>query len=388
MAAAAVPIPFALVPGDVNPNDVIDYQDESNRKYYLNMTKELKNNFNLTELNLKSFLSEIDQRSTEAGWHPLFNIPEDVNVNNGPTIHLLTHYGQVTLEQVRAYAQTFIGMPTRAAQLDMQVAMCVLKSLTKEAKDNIELESDKYTIGGTKVGILIIKVAQIKARADTQFTADAIRSKLRNLSQAMTDNSHNIDKFNQHVRALISSLAARGLTPGDSLYTDLMAGYVTCTDQAFVKYIQTKQDQHDERAGGQDMAEAAEEIMTFASQKYIQLLERNLWKPTQQGQQDDDIIALKAEMERLKSGKSKKEWVPPAWKTVAPTNGQPKVKVSKGKTYHWCPNHLAWTIHKPEECNKIPSGGSTTQEEVSRGESGNSSPKLRLSEALSAVMQE
>jgi hypothetical protein len=93
MAAAAVP----LVPGDVNPNDVIDYQDESNRKYYLNMTKELKNNFNLTELNLKSFLSEIDQRSTEAGWHSLFNIPEDVNVNNGPTIHLLTHYGQVRI---------------------------------------------------------------------------------------------------------------------------------------------------------------------------------------------------------------------------------------------------------------------------------------------------
>jgi hypothetical protein len=250
MAAAAVPIPFALVPGDVNPNDVIDYHDESNREYYLNMTKELKNNFNLTELNLK--------------FNPLFNIPEDVNVNNGPTIHLLTHYGQVTLEQV---------------------AMCVLKSLTKEAKDNIELESDKYTIGGTKVGILIIKVAQIKARADTQFTADAIRSKLRNLSQA---NGHNIDKFNQHVRALISSLAARGLTPGDSLYTDLMAGYVTCTDQAFVKYIQ----------------------------------------------------------------------------------------------------HLAWTIHEPEECNKIPSGGSSTQEEDSRGDSGNSFPRLRLAEALSAVMQE
>jgi hypothetical protein len=25
----------------------------------------------------------------------------------------------------------------------------------------------------------------------------------------------------------------------------------------------------------------------------------------------------------------------------------------KYKVYHWCPNHLEWTIHKPSECKKL-----------------------------------
>ena len=64
----------------------------------------------------------------------------------------------------------FVGQEKRLAQVDAQLMMCLLKSFTKEAKGSIELESSKYKIDNTKVGILILKVAQLKARADTQFT--------------------------------------------------------------------------------------------------------------------------------------------------------------------------------------------------------------------------
>ncbi len=28
------------------------------------------------------------------------------------------------------------------------------------------------------------------------------------------------------------------------------------------------------------------------------------------------------------------------------------MQVFEGKTYYWCPVHHAWTLHKPDECNK------------------------------------
>jgi hypothetical protein len=122
--------------------------------------------------------------------------------------------------------------------------------------------------------------------------------------------------------------------------------------------------------------------MEFATNKYKQMVDQGLWKPTKP-EPDEDIIALKAELEKLKNSnnsKSKKEWTKAAWKSVAPADGQPKVKSANGKTYHWCPNHKEWTIHTPEECYKASSG-----EPAAQTQSSNAAPALRLSDALSAV---
>jgi len=37
------------------------------------------------------------------------------------------------------------------------------------------------------------------------------------------------------------------------------------------------------------------------------------------------------------------------WKKVAPKSGEPTTVQKNEITYHWCPNHKAWTAHKPEE---------------------------------------
>ena len=387
-AAAAAANPFALGPGDVNPNAVIDFSSPINCKQYGQAIKPLIHPNNLGENNLKSFVAQVDQRATEAGWHPLFDIPENANAN-APTINLISHYGQLTLTQVRAHAQTIIGTQTRMAQLDMQLALCLLKSFTKEARDSMELESSKFTINGVKSGILIFKVAQIKTRADSQFVINAFRADLRNLGPVMISCGQNVVKFNEHVRSVIAELAARNLRPDDSLYSDVMAGLMECTNAQFLAYIQTKQDLHDEQPAGYDMAQAADEIMTLAEAKYRNICSQLKWKPDGNVKQDEDIIALKDEIEKLKSGKSKKTYVAPAWKSVAPKEGQAKVKVNNGKTYHWCPNHLLWTIHKPGECHKIPSAGASSSDETNQSaQTNNSSPSLRLVDALSAIVQE
>lgn len=349
---------------------------------FVNFTKALKNDYNLSDKDLKLFLGEIDQRSDEASWGAVFNVPEDIANPNGDTINLLTHYGQLTLKQVRDFATTFVDQENRIAQIDSQLAICLLKSFTKTAKCSIELEASKYKVNNIKVGILILKIAQLKARPDTQFTNDALRNNLRRLDQAMEKSGQDIEKFNLQVRDVISSLASRGQVPESSLYTDLINGYRACTDKIFVDYISRKQEIHDESPVVQDVSAEAEDLMVFATNKYRQLLDQGLWKPAQP-KKDEDIIALTAEVERLRNlqnPKSKKEWTKAAWKSVAPTDGQPRVKSTNGKTYHWCPNHQEWTIHKPEDCHKAASGAPPP-----RSGSGSEAPALRLSEALSAI---
>ena len=39
-----------------------------------------------------------------------------------------------------------------------------------------------------------------------------------------------------------------------------------------------------------------------------------------------------------------------AWKKIPPSPKDPQEKVVTKITYHWCIHHMAWTVHKPEDC--------------------------------------
>jgi hypothetical protein len=41
-----------------------------------------------------------------------------------------------------------------------------------------------------------------------------------------------------------------------------------------------------------------------------------------------------------------------AWKKTAPKSGEPKTIKKDNKTRHWCIHHLAWCLHSSEECHK------------------------------------
>jgi hypothetical protein len=377
--AANVPaaVPFALNPGAVNPGDVIDYNDVSNRKTYHGSTKALEHPYDLHDINLVHFISQIKTRSNDAGWAPIFNVPVDAaNDPNGDALDLLDHYGQLSLQQVRAFAQTFVGTETRLAQIDAQVSQCLRKSLTKQASNTMNLESDKFKIGLTEVGILFLKMAQQKTRADTQFTVDNIRQKLRHLAIIMVEKGFDINRFNEEVRAQVHDLDARGEHLENGFYTDLINGYLACTDVAFRTYMQYLRDRHDERPlGDYDVVQDADGLMRLAANKYDQLKELKLWSPSIP-KTEEELIAMPA------AAKKTKQFVKPAWKIAAPTDGQSKVKTQNGKTYHWCHHHKEWTIHKPSECYKAATANDNTSS------TDGTSPQLRISQALASVLDQ
>jgi hypothetical protein len=132
--------------------------------------------------------------------------------------------------------------------------------------------------------------------------------------------------------------------------------------------------------------------MMSALNKYELRIENGTWNAL--SQKDERIIALQAQINSLAKPKETKtskkkskakakdgEVDDYAWKKVHPSNGETK-KIVKGKTYHWCPKHSAWTIHAPDQCN-LSSVPTPPTSKVS-----NDGPSLTLNTALQAVLDD
>jgi hypothetical protein len=87
-----------------------------------------------------------------------------------------------------------------------------------------------------------------------------------------------------------------------------------------------------------------------------------------------------------------------AWKDVAPKKGDPRSKVVKGKTYHWCTHHTTplWTLHNPDsfpnlcrynpkyaELEKAFSGGAGDSD----GDKEPTAADMKLADALAAIQE-
>lgn len=72
-------------------------------------------------------------------------------------------------------------------------------------------------------------------------------------------------------------------------------------------------------------------------------------------------------------GKGKNSRTLEDWETKAPKAGQPSTmkhanKRGQTRTYHWCPKHKRWVIHKPSECTLAATAQEVIAEETTTSE--------------------
>ena len=428
MAAQAQPIAFALAPG--GGDDIIDYSTAEGTKQYKRMTAPLKDDFDLTEKNLKLFLDQVSLRSLEGGWSRILLIPRrdaagaPVQDGNGNVVtdDLLTTYAAIPMSRIDQHVNEYVnanaGAAGRNAQLSVQCAVCVKQSLTTEAQKRITLLAADYTVNGMMVGAKLIKILTTQARVDTQYSTNALHEKLKNTVEIMEQQGSDIKKFNNVINDTIDSLAARGEQPSTDLLSNLFKGYLSVADEEFVKYIKDKQADYDEAEFEPGAVRlTAPQLMAKAFNKYVQRVDKGLWNAP--SAQAEEIIALKAEVEQLKAkskakpnlkpspadkkkddkekGKSKgkgkekeKKQTFPSWTLKAPSNNEPKEKKVNNKMFYWCPTHKRWVNHKPHECKlklKL-AAEATSGSPPSAGSPSDSGPELRLASAIQAVLQE
>jgi hypothetical protein len=171
---------------------------------------------------------------------------------------------------------------------------------------------------------------------------------------------------------------------------NLFRAYLSVSDGVFHRYLQSQKDDYND--GKTDLS--PDNLMELAGNKYKSLVEEDMWQAPMAS--DKEIIALRAQIAGLKSTNNpgKKEKVPDkkkkfekkkestsyAWKTVAPKTGDPVKKTVGTKTYHWCIKHSAWTLHTPEQCNKVIESTEATPPP--------SAQQLQLQTALMSIMED
>ena len=226
-----------------------------------------------------NFLRELDTRAIEYGWNDEISgilwIPQDVNDPATNLRYLLREYGKISMELIAEFERTYLGQELRTAQDSYMLYMCLLNSLTKEAKMKLQIWESEYIVQnqqGTKIpsGNLLLKVIIRESHLDTNATTQSIRTKLSNLDRYIVTIGNDITKFNGYVKGLVQSLAARGERTED-LLSNLFKGYQAVSDRTFLKYVGSKQEKYEE---GKQYS--ADQLMQLADNKFRLLKEKGI----------------------------------------------------------------------------------------------------------------
>ena len=201
------------------------------------------------------------------------------------------------------------------------------------------------------------------------------RLSVESLKKKCQDLKFDIKKFNAYVDEQRRALAARGGQAPD-LLQNLFDVYKAVPDEEFKTYVTQKETAYEEnKLNIQDT-----ELMDFALAKFNTLQLKSEWK--QPTPEQEEIVALKAEIAHLKSNKGPKKNQkknpapsPPTtthstgdsqattkdkkkkrrgkkkdedWVTKNPDN---KTKMTRdGKEFIWCDHHKKWGSHTTAEC--------------------------------------
>jgi hypothetical protein len=362
------PIPivvgFARTPAQAQV-DLLDYENNSaHAKIYTKATAALTTVFTVQKPNVTILLSELLVRAQSSAWAALFTM-----VIGGQALQFLSHYGRVTLAELKTHVNTFIdivvGPPGRLAQNDYQLYLCLSASLDAHTKEVMTSNRSLCLAGvndAVDSGLLFLKKLLMIAEADTRATTAHARDNLINLDNYMSQlPGSDIREFHTYVRRQYHTLTARGETTHDLVH-HLFKGYDNAKCDEFKLFMQRKKD--DFRDGTLDFT--AESLMLVAENKFADLSVDKKW--TAVSAQEQIILALRAQIaakgDKRKPGPGNPARIeggpqlPPAerfigkmaWKAVPPKSGSPASKTVGKTNYHWCPHHEFWTVHKPSEC--------------------------------------
>ena len=167
---------FARTPAQANTG-LLNYNSSEGMKIYTAAVAALSTKYSGNAGEMHIFLKGVSKRAQLFGWKAIVNIPTGAGAD---TKNLIDHYGLITLENLRAHAQTYEDTGNRNAQNALQMYDFLESSLTEEAKALVLSDYADYTIttadGSTiENGPCFLKVIIRNTTVDTRSTIFHIR---------------------------------------------------------------------------------------------------------------------------------------------------------------------------------------------------------------------
>jgi hypothetical protein len=284
VVAPAAPAPvFVRAPGEyVDPNNqFIDFSLERERKIYKSATTGLEQKFDLSPTKLQSFLNRVQERVAEYNWNDIievtFPIPPGAVVPP-PNLNLITNYGQITKDQVKAHAEVYMMMQDRRNQRSGMLYHFLNQSLTEEAHNILDINVANYTINGQKEGVCFLKEIITQAYVDTNATVDNIRKSIAKLDDKIKELKFDVKTFNAYVQTQVNALAAHGITCTE-LLTNLFTAYNQVQDSEFIQHVNMYYFQYtnDELVG--QNRDITKTLMRAMEQHYHRRMADGTWNP-------------------------------------------------------------------------------------------------------------
>jgi hypothetical protein len=338
----------------------LDYGNKQDRDYYKLATEKLEGD-PYNGKNLSLFLKKLDGKAQQFNWLPLLTYPQG---NPAVNKYLLTNYGEVTRAEVEQKARGYLGTDNQEEQDSDMIYNCLRKSITDEVYAQVTTEPERYTFTINQEvltdGPCFLAAIIDHTYTNTKANTEAARENLACLAEYMELlPDSNVERFNAHVREQLETLAAGGETTND-LVTNLFKGYAKAKDKTFREWIRLKKLAYKDGSFTIDLN--AKDFMQLAKKHYQDAVLSKEWMRLDEDQQT--ILALQTEIKEFKAASKHKKKTDPKdrggmtrsgkdewkWKRVPPEENDAKTKKFKGKTYHWCPNHNIWCLHKASEC--------------------------------------
>jgi hypothetical protein len=372
-------VPFALAPALVGAQqgDPIDYSTRAGQNLFTAAVKPLPYIFEGRESSVVTLLQAVRDKSAASGWNDIFSITIGQDAAGNDIVReLLTHYGEVTLTNVRENALTdYIGLEVRNAQISTQIYQCLRESISAAVSERLVTETENYFFGETPDGPALLKTLIDIYLLQTKGTPTQLRLAISQAPQKIVECGYDIDSFNTTIDAYVQQLASSGETTQD-MFAHLSQAYKLVPDKNFKNYITAKVDAHDDRS----QLITARELMSLAKNKFDELTHDKIWmtadseaklvtltihleeennqlrkrlgnnKPRATSERGKPKPKAQAEVRRPKprDGSKSSKW---DWKLEPPNPGQ-ATRHFEGKAYFWCTNHKAWCLHKTGECRK------------------------------------
>jgi len=129
---------FSLAPTLIL-DSIIDYISDKGRKHFKRAIEPLSNiSFSLNPKNQYLLADLLIERVQEIGWDleevgicAINTIPSDPD---SPTINILMNHGELSLDTIREFEETYISTESRAVQDTFMIYKCIRNSLSTEAK--------------------------------------------------------------------------------------------------------------------------------------------------------------------------------------------------------------------------------------------------------------
>ena len=225
-------IPFVLNPEHA-VQGVINFAKSDHVKLHRKGTSRLNDDlFNCVPGDLHQFLKTLADRAIEFQWNDdpvgIMQIPEDP-IKTTKYTNLLTNHGELNLEDVLKFEESYINTPTPAAQDTNMLYHCLIGLLSKAVRTKVMVQEEQYNIKGKLSGNILLKIIIQESHLDSNATTTSIRNHLRSLDQFITTIGCDITRFNAHVQMLLEGLALCWETTHD-LLSNLFKGYAATSD--------------------------------------------------------------------------------------------------------------------------------------------------------------